>query len=83
VPPGTDIGPDNAHDWRSARGILKRTRPVGRGSEPGSRPDGRAIVAATARSLGDQIVEVGAGGDVTGSAAESVLGEALECTGSP
>jgi hypothetical protein len=36
-------------------------------------------VTAAARGLGDQIVGVGAGGDVTGSAAEGVLGEALEC----
>jgi hypothetical protein len=35
-------------------------------------------LTAAARGLGDQIVEVGAGGDVTGSAAEGVLGEALE-----
>jgi hypothetical protein len=36
-------------------------------------------VTAAARGLGDQIVEVEAGGDVTGSAAEGELGEAWEC----
>ena len=34
---------------------------------------------AAARGLGDQIVEVEAGGDVTGSAAEGILSEAWGC----
>jgi hypothetical protein len=46
---------------------------------PGPRPDGRAIVTAAVRGLGDRIVEVGAGGEVTGSVAEGVLGEAWGC----